>query len=67
MEELCRKFGGLTGINMVEEFNNLVQENSVLNYQEKFEEMRSFLLTENPKLSKRYYISSFISGLKEEL
>lgn len=52
---------------MVEEFKNLVQENSVLNYQEKFEEMRSFLLTENPKLSKRYYISSFISGLKEEL
>lgn len=44
----------------MKEFNKLIQEDTVIKYQEKFKEMRSQLLTE------RYYISSFIGGLREE-
>lgn len=29
--------------------------------------MKSLMLTENPRLSKRYFIPNFISGLREEL
>lgn len=50
---ILQKVWGLVGIDIVEEFNNLVQEDSMIKYQEKFEEMRSQLLTENPGLSKR--------------
>lgn len=66
MEELCRRFGRLAGVD-VEEFNKLVQQNTVLNYQERFEEMRSLLPTENSGFTERYFISISISGLKEEL
>lgn len=66
IEELCRRFGGLTGIDIVEEFNKLIHEDEVSNYQREFEEMRSFLLSENSGLTERYVISSVISGLKKD-
>lgn len=62
-----QKFGVLAGIDVVEEFNKLTQEDTVINYQENFEKMRSLLLIENPGLLKKYSISSFITGLNEEL
>lgn len=62
IDELCRRFGELAGIDVVEESNKFVQEDSVPNYQENFEEMRSLLITEN---SIFYFYAS--CGLKEEL
>lgn len=52
---------------MVEKFNKLVKEDQMLIYQEKFKETRSLMLMENPRLAGRYFISSYVSGLKEEL
>lgn len=51
----------------VEEFNKLQQVDSVEKYQEEFESLRSLLLAKNPSLSEQYFVSSFLSGLKEEL
>ena len=36
-------------------------------YQEKFEELKTLMLIQNPSLSEEYSISSFTSGLKEEI
>ncbi|KAL4367674.1 hypothetical protein GQ457_05G014770 [Hibiscus cannabinus] len=54
-------------INVVRWFNKLVQKSSVEDYQEKFEELEPLMLQQNTQLSEGYFVSSFISGLKEEL
>lgn len=36
-------------------------------YQERFEELKPLMLTKNRNLDENYFISSFISGLKEEI
>lgn len=52
---------------VVEEFNKLQQEGGVLAYQAHFEELRSIMVTLNSHLSEAYFVSSFLSGLNEEL
>lgn len=52
---------------IVDEFNKLKQENSLMEYQERFEELRPIMLRENPHFNEYYFISYFISGLNEEL
>lgn len=66
-EALIQYFGEKGGIDEVEEFNKLQQTGTVLDYQERFEELRSLLLYKDLKLSENYFISSFISDLKDEL
>ncbi|XP_071924750.1 uncharacterized protein [Coffea arabica] len=65
--ELCRRFGDIRGEDVIEEFNKLYQDSAVLAYQEKFEELRATVMVKLPLLSKSYYVSSFLSGLKEEI
>lgn len=64
---LCRRFGDKGFQDVVEEFNKLQQESNVESYQEKFEELKTLMLIRNPLLNEPYFISSFISGLKEEV
>lgn len=52
---------------MVKDFNKLQQKNTINDYQERFEEMRSLMLLKNQRLSEDYFISNFISGLREEI
>ena len=52
---------------IIEEFNKLKQEGTVQAYQLKFEELRSLMMVHNPHLSEEYYVSSFISGLGDEV
>lgn len=66
-EDLVKRFGEKGGRDEVEEFNKLQQVDSVARYQEEFESLRSLLLAKNPCLTEQYFVSSFISGLKEEL
>ena len=49
---------------VIEEFNKTF---TVLAYQEKFEELRAAVMLRVPSLSKSYYISCFLSGLKKEI
>jgi len=52
---------------VVEEFNKLRQGGSVQAYQQRFEELKALMLISNPTFSKEYFVSSFISGLNEEI
>ena len=63
-ESLTKRFGKKGGLDEQEEFNKLVQGGSVLEYVEKFEELKSVLLCRNPQLDGKYFISSFISRLE---
>lgn len=69
-EEFCTTvsqiFGNLNFLDEVEEFNELQQLGSVREYQEKFEELRTLMLLRDPYLTESYFVSSFVSGLKEE-
>ena len=64
-QDLCRRFGSKEDI--VEEFNKLTQDGNMDDYIEKFEELRSLIGALNPLLPEAYYVSSFISGLKDEI
>lgn len=56
-----------SGRDVVGEFHNLKQTGTVAKYQEKFVELRDLLMTMNYRLTEDYFISSFLSGLKEEV
>ncbi|XP_075091979.1 uncharacterized protein LOC142172105 [Nicotiana tabacum] len=49
------------------EFNKIMQIGSVDQYQERFEELTSYMDIINSLLNKTHFVSSFISGLKPEL
>jgi hypothetical protein len=48
-------------------FNKLTQEGGIEEYVERFEELKSLMHSLNSLLPESYYISSFISGLKEDI
>lgn len=52
---------------MVKEFNKLSQENEVKDCIERFEELESLMTVMNPALPESYYISNFISWLKDDV
>ncbi|XP_071906170.1 uncharacterized protein [Coffea arabica] len=64
---LCERFSGKGSRDVIEEFNKLQQKGAVEEYEEKFEELKTLMLLRNPKLDELYFVSSFISGLKEEI
>ncbi|XP_027088526.2 uncharacterized protein [Coffea arabica] len=66
-ESLCKRFGNKICKDIVEEFNKIQQNGSVEDYQEKFEKLKPLMLMKNPQLDEGYFVSSFISGLKEEI
>ncbi|KAL4290632.1 hypothetical protein GQ457_14G012640 [Hibiscus cannabinus] len=65
--DLCHKFCDKTFTDIIEEFNKLSQKSTVEEYQEKFEELKPFMIQQNASLDENYFVSSFISGLKDEL
>ncbi|XP_027071670.2 uncharacterized protein [Coffea arabica] len=66
-ELLYERFAGKWSRDVVEEFNKLQQKGTVKEYEEKFEELKTLMLIRNPRLDEGYFISSFISGLKNEI
>ncbi|CAL1413314.1 unnamed protein product [Linum trigynum] len=65
--ELVRRFEDVSMGGVVGEFNKLRQRGSLLDYQEKFDDLRSQMIAYNPAFTEDYFISSFISGLEDEL
>jgi len=61
---ICSRFGNRTDI--VEEINKPMQESDVDEYVKRFKELKSLMHSLNSLLPKSYYISNFISGLKED-
>nr|XP_027120660.1 uncharacterized protein LOC113737665 [Coffea arabica] len=66
-ELLGKRFDNKAGKDIVEEFNKLHQTGKVEEYQERFEELKVLMTMKNPHLSEEYFVSSFISGLKDEI
>jgi len=64
-EELCRRFGEKNMADVIQEFNKLKQEGAVIEYLEKFEELGVSMWNAQPTLTEQYFVSSFISGLKD--
>ncbi|KAL4278859.1 hypothetical protein GQ457_03G027370 [Hibiscus cannabinus] len=65
--DICHRFSDKEQTDIIEEFNKLFQKTSVADYQDKFKELKPFMLQLNANLNEDYFVSSFISGLKEEL
>lgn len=67
VEELCVRFGEKNMFDVVEEFKMLKQTGLVVEYLDKFEELRALLWNAQPHLTEQYFVSNFVSGLKGEL
>ncbi|KAL4378560.1 hypothetical protein GQ457_02G035680 [Hibiscus cannabinus] len=67
ISDLCHRSDDRNYGDVVEEFNKLLQKGSVDDYQEKFEELKPYMLQHNPHLDEDYFVSSFVSGIKEEI
>ena len=65
--DLCTRFGDKSLRDVIEEFNKLKQEGTMQAYQLKFEELRSLMVVHQPHLTEEYFVSSFISGLGDEV
>ncbi|KAH0644546.1 hypothetical protein KY284_032430 [Solanum tuberosum] len=65
--ELCRRFGNIRPQDIIDSFNKLIQMETVDQYQDKFEELTSYMTIINPLLNETHLVASFISGLKPEL
>lgn len=48
-------------------FNKLKQVTTVADYEDKFEELRAMVLSKNRGFTEEYFISSFMSGLKDHI
>lgn len=59
------RFSQVSEYEIIGQFHNLKQTGSVMDYVDRFEEMVSMVRRNNPALRDTYYISSFISGLKD--
>ncbi|XP_026398639.1 uncharacterized protein LOC113294465 [Papaver somniferum] len=64
---ICSRFENPVDENFVGSFNKLMQLNYVKEYFDQFEALKALMLAHNPSLDERYFILSFISGLKEEI
>lgn len=62
---ICKRFDSRDDI--IEEFNKLEQDKGVEDYIEKFEKLKYLMSTRNSSLPESYYVSIFISGLKEDI
>ena len=67
VEDLRERFGDRNMMDIIKEFNKLRQKGMVQNYQLRFKELKSLIINHNPHLTEAYFISSFISGLSDEL
>lgn len=66
-EELCGRFAETTGEEVVETYSKIKQLGTIVEYQERFEELKAQVLLALAHVPESYYISVFTSGLKREI
>ncbi|GAA0164563.1 hypothetical protein LIER_20164 [Lithospermum erythrorhizon] len=66
-DALACRFDDINISTIIYEFKKLTQHTSVNDYVNKFEELKGFMISLDRNYDELYWISSFISGLKEEL
>ncbi|OIT26263.1 putative mitochondrial protein [Nicotiana attenuata] len=65
--DICKRFGHIRPLDIIDEFSKLRQEGSIEAYQEKLEELRIHMMMINPHLNKLHFVTSFVSGLRPEI
>lgn len=65
--ELITRFEDLETMDIQDQFNKLKQVGMVTEYEGMFEESRALVLSKNKVLNKEYFLSIFISGLKDHI
>lgn len=65
--DVIAKFKNPEGKDVQELFNKLKQTSSVAEYEDRFEELRAMVLYNNRGFTEEYFVSSFLSGLKEHI
>jgi len=66
-EKLCERFRERSMSDIIEEFNKLRQVGDLKTYLKRFEELRSLMSSQDPHLFEAYFMSSFLSGLSDDL
>ncbi|KAJ4801231.1 polyprotein [Rhynchospora pubera] len=67
VQEVLRRFESKTTLGLVGEFNKLKQSGDVESYRNKFEELKLLLLKDYPMYDESYFITSYLSGLREDI
>lgn len=65
--DLCNRFQEEGHENIMREFGKLTQKGTIEEYQSNFEELQAFMAANYRTLNEAYFISCFISGLKEDI
>ena len=65
--DVTGRFRDESGVNIVEQFNKLQQQDNLETYVDEFENLRSIMLQSNHVLPEGYILDSFIGGLKPAL
>lgn len=65
VHQLCHRFTKGGHENMTGQFNKLMQRGRVDDYIRKFEELKTYMLSQNRHYTEDYFIKSFLSGPKE--
>lgn len=64
---ICSRFARGGHENLIGQFNKLLQKGKVDDYIRRFEELKTYMWTQNKGCTEEYFIESFLSGLKEEI
>lgn len=67
INDLVARFENPESMDVQELFNKLRQVSSVGDYEDKFEELRALVVSKNKGFSEEYFVSSFLSGLKDHI
>ncbi|KAK6160714.1 hypothetical protein DH2020_004095 [Rehmannia glutinosa] len=67
VEIISARFEELKEAKIIDEFNKLKHPGLILDYVDRFEELKACMLLLNKDYSEEYFVASFISGLSEEL
>lgn len=67
VNDVVARFENPEGRDVLDLFSKLRQEGSVEAYEDKFEELRALIVAKYKGFTEEYFVSSFISGLKEHI
>lgn len=65
--DVVARFEIVETMDVQDQFNKIKQTGTIADYEDKFEELRALVLSKNRGFNEEYFISSFISGLKDNI
>lgn len=65
--DVVLRFENPDNLDVQDRFNKLKQTTTLTEYEDRFEELRTMVIHKNKEFDEEYFLSSFISGLKESI